>query len=556
MQHVTENIFIGVAWPYANTPTHVGQVAGCYLPADIFARYHRAKGNRVLMVSGSDQHGTPITVMAETEGITPAQLVGRVQEKFVETWNRLGISFDLFTSTGTANHAEIAQDFFLRLYQQGDLYTATQDAVYCPKDKRFLPDRYVEGTCPYCGYTRARGDQCENCGRTLDPTDLIDPRCRICGTTPEIRPTEHFYLRLSKYNQPLLDWASEQTHWRPNVRNFTLRYLEEGLKDRAITRDLEWGVPIPLPGYEQKRIYVWFEAVIGYLSASVEWAKQQGTPDAWKRWWQEPARAFYFIGKDNIPFHTMIWPMMLMAYGGLNLPYDVPANEFMTLEGDKISSSRNWAVWTLDVLDRYQPDTLRYYLAAAMPETNDGDFSWREFFRRNNDELVATYGNLAHRVLTFTVRHFDGKVPDPGVLRPRDEEMLARIDRTFLAVDAALGSARFRDALREAMSLAQEANRYLDEQAPWQAIKTDHAAAGRGLWVTLQAINGLKTVLEPFLPFSSAKLHALLGFGGKVADDGYAQREVPAGQQLGTPEPIFVKLDEVIVEQEVSRLGG
>jgi methionyl-tRNA synthetase len=552
---VSETIFIGVAWPYANGPVHVGQLAGCYLPADIFARFHRLKGNAVLMVSGSDQHGTPITVKAETEGVSPAEVVARYHAMFLDTWTRLGISFDLYTTTGTANHREVVHRIFTKLLAQDDLYLRTEDGIYDPIARRFLPDRYVEGTCPYCGYPRARGDQCENCGRQLEPTQLIGMRSTLSQGTPEIRPTEHFFLRLSKYNQPLLDWVRRQQHWRLNVRNFTIRYLEEGLIDRAITRDIEWGVPVPVAGFEQKRIYVWFEAVIGYLSASIEWAQQQGDPDLWRRWWGPDAKTYYFIGKDNIPFHTMIWPAMLLAYGDLVLPYDVPANEFMNLERRKISTSQNWAVWVLDVLERYDPDQLRYYVAAVLPETNDSDFSWRDFWRRNNDELVATYGNLVNRVLTFTARNFDGAVPEPGPLGDTDHALLRRIEAAFEAVDAAVSAVRLRDGLREAMALAQEVNRYLDDQSPWNAIREDRPQAARAIFTALQAINGLKVLLAPYLPFSSARLHEMLGFRDPLEAGGFRPGTVPAGQRLGTPTPLFKKLDESIVEEEQARLG-
>jgi methionyl-tRNA synthetase len=492
-------------------------------------------------------------VQAEAEGITAIELGERNHAKFLETWDRLGISFDLFTKTSTENHRAVAHDFFTKLLEQGDVYLADDTGMYCETDRRFLPDRYVEGACPHCGYTRARGDQCENCGRQLDPADLVGIRCRNCGSTPVVRTTQHFFMRLTRWNQPLLEWAEKQEHWRLNVRNFTLRYLREGLKDRAITRDMEHGVTVPVPGYEGKRIYVWFEAVMGYLSASKEWAQRQGEPEAWRRWWQQDSRSFYFMGKDNIPFHTIIWPAMLMAYGGLNLPYDVPANEFMNLEGDKISSSRNWAVWTLDFLDRYDADSLRYYLAAGMPETSDADFSWREYLRRNNDELVATYGNLANRVLTITRRNFDAAVPVRGDLRPADRGLLDAMDAAFAEADAAIGACRFRDGLRAAMSLAQAANKYLDDQAPWKAIREDKAAAGHALHVCLQVLSGLATLMEPYMPASSHRLSAMLGFGAPHA--AFSARAVPAGQVLPEPAPLFTKRDESIVAEEQQRLG-
>ncbi|MEK7814446.1 MAG: methionine--tRNA ligase, partial [Chloroflexota bacterium] len=471
---MAERIFIGVAWPYANGPLHLGHAAGCYLAADIFARYHRIKGNEVLMVSGSDSHGTPITIRAEQEGLSPQQVVDRYHAQFLESWERLGISFDLFTSTRTENHQKVVHDLFRVLLDRGYIYTGVVLLAHCPRCDRFLPDRYVEGTCPRCSFLRARGDQCDQCGHTLDPKDLLAPRCVLCGAAPEFRESEHFFLKLTAFQQPLLEWVRQQSHWRPNVLNFTRRYLEDGLKDRAITRDLTWGVPIPLDGYEGKRIYVWFEAVTGYLSAAIEWAQRMGYQDRWQDFWKDPAtKSYYFIGKDNIPFHTIIWPAMLMGYGGLNLPYDVPANEFLTLESRKFSTSQNWAVWVPDYLERYDPDPLRYLLAINMPESGDADFSWAEFVRRNNDELVATYGNLVNRVLTFTYRNFQGKIPTPGRLNEVDEALIDNARTTMAEVDRLLYHCHFKAAIGQAFSLAQESNRYLDSRAPWKSIRAN-----------------------------------------------------------------------------------
>jgi methionyl-tRNA synthetase len=551
-----ERILVAVAWPYANGPLHLGHIAGAYLPADIFARYHRAKGNQVLMVSGSDQHGTPITITAEQEGKTPREIAAKYHEGFLDCWQRLGISFDLFTSTGTANHAGVVHDFFLKLLEKGCIYRDKMPLPYCPRCQRYLPDRYVEGTCPFCSCTEARGDQCDKCGKPLGPLELGDPRCRLCGGTPRTEDSEHFFLRLSAFRDQLLDWVRQQSGWRQNVLNFTLRYLEDGLKDRAITRDIEWGIPVPQPGFEKKRIYVWFEAVIGYLSASREWAGAHDDENGWSAYWQGEARSYYFIGKDNIPFHTMIWPAMLMGYGGLNLPSDVPANEFLTIEGRKLSTSRNWAVWLPDYLERYAPDPLRYLLSANMPESADADFSWREFVRRNNDELVATYGNLVHRVLTFTQRHFDGCVPVPGELDAADKGLLQKAEATVAAVDESLGHCRFREGIRAAMSLAQESNRYLDEKSPWKTIKTDRQSCATALFVSFSAISCLKTVLAPFLPFSSQKLHGLLGFKGEVTVEAWGLHPAPPGQRLATPETLFTKLDEAVAAEESSRLGN
>ena len=553
-----ERILVAVAWPYANGSIHIGQVAGAYLPADIFARYHRMKGNDVLMVSGADAHGTPVTLTAEQRGSTPEQVSQEYQTEFLRNWERLGIGFDLFTSTHTQNHTEVAQDMFLKLQENGHIYLDTMSQPYCETDRRFLADRYVEGTCPHCGSDGARGDQCDSCGRTLDPKDLIGMTCRLCGNTPIIKETEHFFLKLSGFQQPLQEWVGKQSHWRPNVGNFTIGYLDGGLHDRAITRDIDWGVPLPLEGYDGKRIYVWFEAVIGYLSASKEWAQRTGDPERWRDWWQGESRHYYFMGKDNIPFHTLIWPAMLMGYGELNLPYDVPANEYLNLEGLKLSTSRNWAVWLPEYLDRYEPDPLRYVLAAGMPETSDSDFSWREYVRRNNDELVATYGNLVHRVLTIVSRNFDGRVPEPGAIDDLGSDLLDQARRRFEETGANIGQCRFRLALQSAIALAQSANRYLDQKAPWRELKSDRDAAATTLWVSLSVISCLKTALYPFLPFSSEKLHAMLGLGGSVREAGWHwdPDAVKAGQALGKPEPLFEKLDEAVVEREAQHIGA
>lgn len=554
---MSERIFIGVAWPYANGSLHLGHIAGAYLPPDIFARYHRIKGNEVLMVSGSDQHGTPITLKAEQEGKKPSEIAAKYHREFLESWQKLGISFDLFTTTGTANHAQVTQDIFLTLLNKGYIYQDTVSQPFCPKCRRFLADRYVEGGCPYCQSPGARGDQCEACGKPLSPTELVEPRCRICGTPPTFRDTRHFFLKLSAFNDQLLAWIKQQSHWRPNVLNFSTRYLEEGLKDRAITRDINWGVAIPVKGFEDKRIYVWFEAVIGYLSAAKEWAALSGDKEKWRAFWQDSTtKSYYFIGKDNIPFHTLIWPAMLMGYGDhLNLPYDVPANEFLTIEGKKLSTSRNWAVWLPDYLSRYAPDPLRYLLSINMPENADTDFSWREFIRRNNNELVATYGNLVHRVLTFVYRNFNGSVPIPGELEAQDQAIIQSAKDTLATMDKLLYGCHFREAIRAAMSLAQEANRYLDDKAPWKAIKETRQSAANSLYTTLVVIAQLKTMLYPFLPFSSQKLHEFLGFQGKIEDYGWQFQPIPAGQKLLSPQPLFTKLDDTLVEEETKKLG-
>ncbi len=550
---MNEHILVCVAWPYAKSSTHVGQIAGAYLPADTFARYHRMAGNHVLMVSGSDEHGTPILVESERLGITPREFVARYHTQILEVWEKLGMSWDLYTETGTANHYRITQDFFLTLYDKGYIFKDTMQSAYCPTDRRFLPDRYVEGTCPNCAYTGARGDQCDNCGHTLDPIDLINPKCRLCSSTTstlEFRMTDHFFLDLPKLQEPLLQWLSEgKEHWRPNTLSFAMNWLKEGLRARAITRDLDWGVPIPLEGYEDKRIYVWFDAVIGYFSASVEWAEKQGAPEAWKTWWvpeqTDPAvKSYYFIGKDNIPFHTIIWPAMLLGYGNRNLPYDVPANEFMTMSGAKASSSRGNVIWTRDVLEQIGADTLRYYLSATAPEGRDTDFTFDEMLRRNNDELVANYGNVVHRTLTFLQSKFGGVIPEPQTLCEADREILAEVERAFGLVGNSIAQCHLKEGLNSAMAVAHAANRYLDERAPWKQIKVDRATAGTTIYVMLQVISGLRVLLCPFLPFSSQQLHSYLGLEGDVSKESWQLRTIPAGTTLPKPAPLFPKLEE------------
>jgi len=580
----TRKILVAVAWPYCNGDLHIGHIAGAYLPADVFARYQRLRGHDVLMVSGSDTHGTPITVHAEELGISPREVIDRYHPRFLELWQKLGISFDLFTETDTENHWQVTQDFFLTHLRNGYIYKAEMEQLFCLDCQKFLADRYVEGICPHCGYPHARGDQCDNCGRTLDPVELIDPHCKICGgTNLEHRKTEHFFLDLGKLNQPLLDWINDghKEHWRPSVLNFTRAQLESGeLHGRPITRDIKWGIPVPLPGYEQKSIYVWYDAVIGYFAASKEWSQNVGRPEAWRAWWQQPeARSFYFIGKDNIPFHAIIWPGMLIGYGGLNLPYDVPANEYLNVEGQQLSKSRHWVVEGLDVLKRYDPDPWRYVLAANAPETQDIDFTWEEFVRRNNNELVATWGNLANRALSFSYKRFDGKIPTPGAFDESDKRLLALSEEAFEKVGALLDAVKLRNAITEVMSLAHEANRYLNEKEPWKQIKTDPAAAATTMYVCLQVIDRLKVLFLPFLPFSSQKLHAFLGYDGDVMGRQFVEKyketerehlalrydgsalavrweptTLAPGQRLRKPAPLFTKLDEHVAEEETARM--
>jgi methionyl-tRNA synthetase len=586
-------ILVAVAWPYASGPRHIGHVAGFGVPSDIFARYHRLKGNDVLMVSGTDEHGTPVMVAADKSGLSPRETADRFNEVIRTDLRNLGLSYDLFTRTTTRNHHRVVRDVFRTLHAKGYIVEKTTRGAFSPTTGHTLPDRYIEGTCPICGFEEARGDQCDNCGNLLDPTDLIEPRSKIDGATPEFRETNHLFLDLPAFAERLSEWIGRQRHWRPNVRNFSLRYVEE-LQPRAVTRDLDWGVTVPVTGYEEnpdKRIYVWIDAVVGYLSAAIEWATVRGTPEAWREWWQDPeARHFYFMGKDNIVFHTVIWPAELIGYGDdgdvgagrgpLELPTNVVASEFLTMEGRKFSSSRGAPIYVGDFLERYDPDPLRYYLTAAGPEQQDTDFTWSEFVRRNNDELLATWGNLVNRTLSIAHRTF-GAVPEPGDPTSDDEAVLAAIDGGFDTVGELVEAARFKAALGEVMRLAGLVNVYVNDQEPWVLVKRDRARAAAVLHVCLRCVDSLKTMFAPFLPFTSQIVHELLGHDGHLAgplefreveeEEGethvvltgdyaswvgrWGPGELPAGQALREPRPLFRKLDaDEVVAAELARM--
>ena len=547
----SRHILVAVAWPYAAGSRHLGHLAGAYLPADIFARYHRLAGNRVLMVSGSDIHGTPITVLADQEGVEPQAIVDRYHAEFVADWEKLGISWDLYTSTGTPNHYAVTQDVFSRLLEKGYITEGASIQLFDPQAERFLPDRYVEGTCPHCGYRDARGDQCDDCGRTLDAIELIEPRSRMSEATPVTRETRHYFLRLDAFEERLGDWLTTRQGWRRHVKNWAMGMVNEGLPQRAITRDLSWGVPLPPPADrlgDRKRIYVWFDAVIGYLSAAKEWAQIQGTRDEWKRWWEDPdAESYYFIGKDNIPFHAVIWPAMLMGYGGLNLPTDVPANQYVTFRQEKASTSRGVGRSISWYAERLQPDALRYALGSVLPEQNDTDFSDSELIRRVNDELVATWGNLVHRVLSMAHSWYGARMPEGGSPATEDVALLAKIDAGLEQAGKFLERVELRAGLRQAMEGAQAVNIYLNAQAPWLLRRQDPRRAETALHTALSAINGLKTTFAPYLAFSSERLHAMLGQPGSVAEGGWSRSPlVPAA--LEAPQPLFAKLDEDLLD--------
>jgi methionyl-tRNA synthetase len=591
----SRHILTAPAWPYANGPRHIGHVSGFGLPADMFARYQRMSGNNVLMVSGTDEHGTPIQVQADAAGVSARELADRYNRVIAEDLVGLDMSYDLFTRTTTRNHYAVTQEIFKGLYENGYLFLRKTMGAISPSTGRTLPDRYIEGTCPICGYESARGDQCDNCGNQLDPADLINPRSKINGETPVFVETEHFFLDLPAFADALGTWLQSKSGlWRPNVLKFSLNLLDD-LKPRAVTRDLDWGVPVPMDGWRDrpdKRIYVWFDAVIGYLSASVEWARRTGDPDAWRAWWQAPdAESYYFMGKDNIVFHAEIWPAMLLGYGGkgakggapgalgeLNLPTDVVASEYLTMEGRKFSSSRSVVIYVRDFLERYDVDALRYYLAVAGPESQDTDFTWSEFIRRNNDELLANWGNLVNRSVSFAARNI-GAIPEPAALTDVDTALLERSRGAFREVGDALSRSRFKAAINEVMRTLADANKYLSEQAPWKLRESDPERMRTILHVALQAVDDGKTLLTPFLPRSSQKVYEMLGGSGpwspmpridEVTEDGGAPYPVITGDYRGAarwqsepikpgtplqaPTPLFTKLDPGLADEELARL--
>ncbi|HJZ02731.1 MAG TPA: methionine--tRNA ligase [Streptosporangiaceae bacterium] len=585
------------AWPYANGPRHIGHVSGFALPCDMFSRYQRMAGNRVLMVSGTDEHGTPIQVQADAEGVSARALADRYNRVIVDDLTSLGMTYDLFTRTTTLNHYAVTQEIFTRLLENGYIFAKTTLGAISPSTGRTLPDRYIEGTCPICGYPSARGDQCDNCGNQLDPADLINPRSKINGETPVFTETEHYFLDLPAFAEVLGTWLQTKAgHWRPNVLKFSLNLLDD-LQPRAITRDLDWGVPVPLDGWRDrpdKRIYVWFDAVIGYLSASVEWARRNGDPDAWRAWWNDPdAESYYFMGKDNIVFHAEIWPAMLLGYNGqgakggtpgplgtLNLPSEIVSSEYLTMEGRKFSSSRSVVIYVRDFLARYDVDALRYYVAIAGPENQDTDFTWSEFVRRNNDELVATWGNLVNRAVSFAARNI-GSIPEAGTLTDLDRDVLARSRQAFGTVGEHLSRSRFKFAITETMRTVAEANKYFSEQAPLKLRESDPERMRTVLHVALQLVDDAKTLLTPFLPRSSQQVYEMLGGAGTWSDmpyveevdeeggpsypvitgryDGaarWASAPLRPGTPLAPPTPLFTKLDSSVVDEELARLGA
>ena len=548
---------VTTALPYANGPVHIGHLAGVYVPADIYVRYKRMKGDEVLFIGGSDEHGVPIAIKAKAEGVSPQEVVDRYHALIKESFARLGIDFDIYSRTTSETHEKTASAFFTKLYESGKLIEQTSEQYYDPEAKQFLADRYITGTCPHCHNERAYGDQCEACGTSLSATDLIDPHSAISGAKPELRETKHWYLPLGDYESFLREWILEgHKEWKPNVYGQCKSWLDLGLQPRAVTRDLDWGIPVPLQGAEGKVLYVWFDAPIGYISNTKELL-----PDSWRTWWCDPeTRLIHFIGKDNIVFHCIIFPAMLKAKGSFNLPDNVPANEFLNLEGDKISTSRNWAIWLHEYLDEMpgKEDVLRYVLTANAPETKDNDFTWRDYQARNNNELVAIYGNFVNRALVLTHKYFDGKVPPLGHLTEIDEEMLREVAAIPAELDDQLEHFHFREALKTAMQLARIGNKYLADTEPWKVIKSDPDRVATILHLALQLVGNLTIAFAPFTPFSTRRLLAML----QVGEEGFAFSRfgatdlLPEGHQLGTPELLFEKIEDDVIQTQLDKLAA
>lgn len=545
---------ITTALPYANGPVHIGHLAGVYVPADIYARYLRLKGEEVLMIGGSDEHGVPITIRAQKEGITPQDVVDRYHAIIKDGFERLGITHDIYSRTSSATHHEHASEFFRKLYDKGEFIEKTSQQYYDEQANQFLADRYITGTCPHCNNERAYGDQCESCGTSLAPTDLINPKSAITGNTPVLRETKHWYLPLDKHESFLREWILEgHKEWKSNVYGQCKSWLDMGLQPRAVSRDLDWGIPVPVEGAEGKVLYVWFDAPIGYISNTKELL-----PDTWETWWKsEDTKLVHFIGKDNIVFHCIVFPAMLKAEGSYILPENVPANEFLNLEGDKISTSRNWAVWLHEYLDEFpgKQDVLRYVLTANAPETKDNDFTWKDFQARNNNELVAIYGNFVNRALVLTNKYFEGKVPALGELTDYDKETIAEVQAIKATIEKELDTYHFREALKTAMNLARIGNKYLADTEPWKLAKTDMSRVATILNIALQITANLTIVFSPFLPFSSEKLLRMLDVNEAFSWDSLGSMDLlSVGHQIATAELLFEKIEDSTIEAQIEKL--
>ena len=553
---------VTAALPYTNGPIHIGHLAGVYVPADIYCRYLRIRGQEVLFVCGSDEHGVAIPMKAKKEGVTPRELIDKYHGMIRDSFAEFGISFDNYSRTSAEIHHRTASDFFRKLYDQGDFDEETGEQLFDAEAGQFLADRFVTGTCPKCGYPQAYGDQCEQCGSSLNATDLINPRSVLTGAVPVMKKTRHWFLPLDRYEDFLRDWILEghKKDWKPNVYGQCKSWIDDGLRPRAVTRDLDWGIPVPVPGAEGKVLYVWFDAPIGYISSTKEWAAREG--QQWEPWWKDPeTRLLHFIGKDNIVFHCIIFPAMLRAHGDFILPDNVPANEFLNLEGQKLSTSRNWAVWLHEYLQDFpgMQDVLRYVLTANAPETKDNDFTWKDFQARNNNELVAIFGNFINRVTVLTHKYFDGEIPEPSGLEPQDQEALRELGSYPGRISDCLDRFRFREGMLELMNLARLGNKYLAEEEPWKVIKQDPDRVGGILFTALQLAAGLAVLSEPFLPFTAEKLRSILNFGTLSHAPSWSaletqQTHLPQGHRIGPSELLFRKIEDGEIQSQLDRL--
>ncbi len=559
-----KRILVTAALPYANGPIHLGHLAGAYLPADIYVRYQRLKGRDIIYICGSDEHGVPITITAEKEGVSPQKVVDKYHYMNKDSFERFGISFDNYSRTSLPVHHETAREFFLELYKKGILKEKTTKQLYCERDRMFLADRYVEGICPVCGSPGARGDQCEKCGSWLEQTDLIEPKCKICGSTPVIKDTSHWYLPLGDFQKRLEEWMSTKTDWKENVKQYVYSWFKEGLQDRAVTRDLHWGVKVPIQGAEGKVIYVWFDALLGYISSTKEWAQKIGQPEKWREYWQnQDTRLIHFIGKDNIVFHCIVFPAMLMAWNEGRekeiyvLPDNVPANEFLNLEGKKFSTSRNYAVWLNEYLEKFEPDPLRYALACILPETKDTDFSWKEFQARNNNELADILGNFVNRTLTFARKYFDNKVPERFELEEIDRELIAKLKEYVDKISENYENFKIRDGVFETMNLARFVNKYFNDTEPWKMIKENPKRSATAINLCLQTVRALAILFEPVLPFSARKIWKMLNIKDDIVKarwDSAYELLLESGHQLGEPEILFRKIEDFEIEEQIKKL--
>ncbi|MCC6399068.1 MAG: methionine--tRNA ligase [Bacteroidetes bacterium] len=562
-----ERILVTAALPYANGPIHLGHLAGAYLPADIYVRYQRLKARDIIFMCGSDEHGVPITITADKEGVRPQVVVDRYHEANKQAFSRFGMSFDNYSRTSLPLHHVTAQEFFKDFHARGILTERKELQFYDGEAKKFLPDRYVEGTCPVCANTEARGDQCEKCGTYLSPQQLVNPRSKISGAVPEVRETSHWYFPLGTYQKRLEAYIHDRDArdgWKENVLNYTRGWFKEGLQDRAVTRDLDWGVPVPLKGYETKVIYVWFDAVLGYISSTREWAQQKGTPDAWRRYWLDKNTKYVaFIGKDNVVFHTIVFPAMLMAWNDAHteqyvLPDNVPANEFLNFEGQKFSKSRGWGIDVDEFLSRFPADPLRYYLCTSLPEYRDSDFTWKEFQAKNNNELADIFGNFVNRTLAFCARTYAGVLPARESLNERDNAILDLAGRTPVKAGEYMEGYHFRDGVGEVMNLARAANKYFNDSEPWKTSKSDPARCGTTINICTQVVRTLAILMSPVVPAACEHLWGMLGLTGKAAGQSWDSAGMPAlpvGHKLGTPAILVAKIEDEAIERELKRLG-